>query len=120
MFGALVIVTGPTVITPLLRRIRVRRKVATVLEAEGVLIDAIGAILAVVALEVAISKSDSALTLAAWDIVSRLGFGILLGAVGGALIALLLEESREKTEGWLLGKGWKVIEDPAEEAPQPA
>jgi hypothetical protein len=52
--------------------------------------------------------------------VSRLGFGILLGAVGGALIALLLEESREKTEGWLLGKGWKVIEDPAEEAPQPA
>jgi NhaP-type Na+/H+ or K+/H+ antiporter len=60
MFGALVIVTGPTVITPLLRRIRVRRKVATVLEAEGVLIDAIGAILAVVALEVAISKSDSA------------------------------------------------------------
>jgi NhaP-type Na+/H+ or K+/H+ antiporter len=99
LFGALVIVTGPTVITPLLRRIRVHRKVATVLEAEGVLIDAIGAILAVVTLEVAISKSDSAITFAAWDIVSRLGFGVLLGAVGGALIALLLRYERVVPEG---------------------
>ena len=39
-FGALVIVTGPTVIGPLLRRIKVTHKVETVLEAEGVLIDA--------------------------------------------------------------------------------
>ncbi len=38
---------------------------------------------------------------------------------GDELIALLLEESREKTETWLLGKGWTLIEDPAEEAPQP-
>jgi NhaP-type Na+/H+ or K+/H+ antiporter len=120
LFGTLVIVTGPTVITPLLRRIKVHRRVATVLEAEGVLIDAVGAILAVVALEVAISPSGSALTFAAWDIVLRLGCGTLLGATGGGLIALLLEEGREKTEAWLLGKGWQGSAEAAEEAPQPA
>jgi NhaP-type Na+/H+ or K+/H+ antiporter len=49
LFGTLVIVTGPTVVTPLLRRIKVRHSVGTVLEAEGVFLDAIGAIVAVVA-----------------------------------------------------------------------
>ncbi|MEZ4654675.1 MAG: hypothetical protein R3E12_14100 [Candidatus Eisenbacteria bacterium] len=46
LFGTWVIVTGPTVITPLLRRIRVRQNVETILEAEGVFIDAVGAIIA--------------------------------------------------------------------------
>jgi NhaP-type Na+/H+ or K+/H+ antiporter len=52
LFGSLVIVTGPTVVAPLLQRIRVRRNLQTILEAEGVFIDAIGAILAVVAFDV--------------------------------------------------------------------
>ena len=39
LFGTRVIVTGPTVVTPLLRRIRVRRNVETILETEGVLIE---------------------------------------------------------------------------------
>src|SRR5680860_178546 len=56
-FGTLVVVTGPTVITPLLRRVRVKKNVSTILEAEGVLIDPIGAILAVVALELALTDS---------------------------------------------------------------
>ena len=51
LFGSLVIVTGPTVVTPLLRRIRVTRRVETVLEAEGVFIDAIGAVVALVTLQ---------------------------------------------------------------------
>ncbi len=99
LFGTLVIVTGPTVITPLLRRIRVHRKVASVLEAEGVLIDAIGAILAVIALEVAIRPTGSVLTFAVWDVVSRIGFGVLAGAAGGALIALVLRFERLVPEG---------------------
>ena len=47
LFGSLVVVTGPTVIGPLVDSVRLRPRVATVLEAEGVLIDPIGAILAV-------------------------------------------------------------------------
>lgn len=89
-FGSLVIVTGPTVITPLLRRVRVRKSVSTILEAEGVLIDPIGAIVAVVALELALTNTIGG---AAWGLVglpSRLGLGALVGLIGGSLISVIL------------------------------
>ncbi|HSG39762.1 MAG TPA: cation:proton antiporter, partial [Thermoanaerobaculia bacterium] len=89
LFGSLVMVTGPTVITPLLRRIKVTPRVATVLEAEGVFVDAIGAIVAVVALEVAISPAGS-LPHGTWDAISRIGFGALLGILGGLTLSALL------------------------------
>ncbi len=47
LFGSLIIVTGPTVVGPLVETLRLRPRVATVLEAEGVLIDPIVEILAV-------------------------------------------------------------------------
>ncbi|MEZ4328887.1 MAG: cation:proton antiporter [Polyangiales bacterium] len=90
LFGTLVIVTGPTVVTPLLRRLKVKKPVSTVLEAEGVLIDAVGAITAAVALEVVLSPSDQGVLLAGPVIVGRLFFGVAVGMLGGALIALLL------------------------------
>jgi len=99
LFGALVIVTGPTVITPLLRRIRVTPKVATVLEAEGVLGDAIGALVAVVALEIAISPSLGNLARAPTDLFSRIGVGFGVGLAGGLLISLLLHRRRIVPEG---------------------
>jgi NhaP-type Na+/H+ or K+/H+ antiporter len=103
LFGTLVIVTGPTVITPLLRRIRVQPKVATVLEAEGVLGDAVGAITAVVALEVVLELTSHApgmsVALGAWGLVARLGTGVLLGVVGGAIIAGLLRFRHVVPEG---------------------
>jgi len=90
LFGTLVIVTGPTVIQPLLRRIRVQRPVATVLEAEGVLIDAVGAIVAAVALEVALAPSGEMAARGALSIVMRLAFGALVGLLAGYLMARLL------------------------------
>lgn len=90
LFGTLVIVTGPTVVTPLLRRLRMQRNVATILEAEGVLIDAIGAITAAVVFDVVLTPSNENLILAAPEIALRIGFGVLVGLVGGALLALLL------------------------------
>ena len=99
LFGTLVMVTGPTVITPLLRRIKVKARVATVLEAEGVLVDAIGAIVAVVALEVAIGPPGGSVAFGAWHVVSRLLFGSLLGAAGGLAIAALLRFEKAIPEG---------------------
>jgi NhaP-type Na+/H+ or K+/H+ antiporter len=90
LFGTLVIVTGPTVITPLVRRIRLKTHVAAILEAEGVFIDAIGATIAVVALQVAIAPSGEALGAAALGIAARLGTGAAVGAAGGSALALLL------------------------------
>ena len=47
LFSALIIVTGPTVITPILRNIPLKKDVSAVLKWEGILIDPIGALVAV-------------------------------------------------------------------------
>ena len=47
LFGAIVIVTGPTVIIPILRTVRPNAKISNVLRWEGIVIDPLGALLAV-------------------------------------------------------------------------
>lgn len=90
LFGTLVIVTGPTVITPLLKRIRLEHGLATILEAEGIFIDAVGATIAVVALEVALASDATSLGLALPNVLLRIGGGAVIGGLGGALLALSL------------------------------
>jgi NhaP-type Na+/H+ or K+/H+ antiporter len=97
LFGTLVIVTGPTVVTPLLRRIRVRKNVETILETEGVLIDAVGAVVAVVALEMALGDS---LASGALGGPARLMVGLVVGAVGGLVMAFFLRLPRAIPEGF--------------------
>ncbi|MBT6915400.1 MAG: sodium:proton antiporter, partial [Candidatus Marinimicrobia bacterium] len=99
LFGTLVIVTGPTVISPLLKRVRVHHSVSVILEAEGILLDAIGAIIAVVALEVAISPSGLSFVLGIWHIVTRLFIGTLFGLGGGFIMSLLLKQRKLVPEG---------------------
>ena len=99
LFGTLVIVTGPTVITPLLRRIRVKRSVETILESEGVLIDAVGAVVAVVALEMVLAPGDEAAQTLAGAPMGLFG-GLALGAVGGGVLALLLRSRHAVPEGF--------------------
>jgi NhaP-type Na+/H+ or K+/H+ antiporter len=98
LFGTLVIVTGPTVIGPLLRNVAVRPRLATVLEAEGVLIDPIGAIVASVALQVLLGVHDDP-TGGAGALAARLGFGVLAGLAGGLAIGALLRSSALVPEG---------------------
>jgi NhaP-type Na+/H+ or K+/H+ antiporter len=99
LFGTLVIVTGPTVIGPLLRRIRIRRPLQAVLEAEGVLIDAVGAITAVVALDIALRPSFPSLAIGVLEIAASLGVGCFFGLVGGWVIARILRLRRLIPEG---------------------
>jgi len=98
LFGTLVMVTGPTVINPLLRRFKVKRNVSVVLEAEGVLIDAVGAVVAMVALEVALSPKAGSVSTAVM-LVTRLGFGTLLGLLGGLILVILLKRRNVVPEG---------------------
>jgi len=99
LFGTLVIVTGPTVITPLLRRIRVRRPLETILETEGVFVDGIGAITAIVCLEVALRPEGSSLAGGFLGLPSRLVFGLLFGLGGGLVLAFALRWRRAIGEG---------------------
>ena len=99
LFGTLVIVTGPTVITPLVRRLRLNLNVATILEAEGIFIDAVGATIAVVALEIALVPSGASLAAGVPGVLGRLGTGAAIGLAGGFFLALLLGRRRIVPEG---------------------
>ncbi|MEM6558294.1 MAG: cation:proton antiporter [Myxococcota bacterium] len=98
LFGLLAMVTGPTVINPLMKRLKVKTEVAEILEAEGVLIDAIGAIAAAAALEVVVGQTNP-LTGGLLDLVGGLAFGTLLGIGVGAALAWTLRRRRLIPEG---------------------
>lgn len=87
LFGAMVTVTGPTVVAPLLRSVRPEREIASILRWEGILIDPIGALLAVLVFEFTVSGQHQ-------HTVLMFGFtviaGILLGLTGAWLLATLL------------------------------
>src|SRR5690606_27292259 len=51
LFGALIIVSGPTVVMPILRNTRPNERINTVLKWEGILIDPLGALIAVLVYE---------------------------------------------------------------------
>lgn len=97
LYAALVVVTGPTVINPLLKQVQVDRQVAALLEGEGVLIDPVGAILAVVVLGIIVNGDTAPL-----DIVSglglRLGVGVGIGVFGGWLLSAGLKRAGKLSE----------------------
>lgn len=62
LFSGLIIVTGPTVITPILRNIPLKKDISTVLKWEGILIDPIGALVAVLVFEFISVGGDSGFT----------------------------------------------------------
>ena len=84
LFGTLTLVTGPTVIVPMLRVVRPKASIATILRWEGIVIDPIGALLAVVVYSFIIARaagdglSHSLLTFAGVIIC-----GSVFGIVGG-------------------------------------
>lgn len=93
LFGALVVVTGPTVIVPLLRIVRPVPKVATVLRWEGIVIDPIGALLAVLVFEFIITQIEhagSGLLSVLWPFIRLVGLGLIFGMGGGYLLGLVL------------------------------
>ena len=99
LFGTLIMVTGPTVINPLLKRLKVKRSVATVLEAEGILIDAVGAVVAMVALEAALSPHHGSPLILAWNVLFRIGFGAVCGSITAVLLIFLCQAKRWVPEG---------------------
>lgn len=91
LFGALVIVTGPTVVAPLLRNIRPKASVAGVLRWEGILIDPIGALAAAIAFEWVRSESaGGALNATLAHVASFVGVGTAAGLLMGGLLVLAL------------------------------
>jgi NhaP-type Na+/H+ or K+/H+ antiporter len=84
LFGAIVTVTGPTVISPLLRHMVAPKNVRTLLMSEGLMIDPIGAVLAYLVLQW-INKSGMGFQPLVQEIVWVAGVGSVLGFVAGML-----------------------------------
>ena len=100
LFGSLIVVTGPTVVTPLVRELRLRPRVATVLDAEAVLIDPIGVILAVLVLEVVLAPGAETLAAGARGFVFTVGFGVVAGTAVGLLLGYALRLKHVVPEGF--------------------
>ncbi len=90
--GAILIVTGPTVVGPLLRQIRPKGTAGKILKWEGILIDPVGAVLAVLVFEVIrleeISNVTSFLLL---GVVQSLLVGLTFGLLGAGLLIFMLK-----------------------------
>ena len=96
--GALLVATGPTVITPILEVVTVREHVAAALETEGIINDVTAAIAAVVIFEtLLLDDLGVQSTLVAFG--ERLGIGIAAGLLATGLIYLVLQYEITPEEG---------------------
>ncbi len=93
LLGAILVVTGPTVIGPLLRHIQPQAKIGSAVKWEGIVNDPIGAILAVLVFEVVLAGGfEAGATVAAVVIVKAVTIGGALGLAGAGIIVLLLSK----------------------------
>lgn len=89
LFGALVVVTGPTVIVPMLRSVRPNSQVSSVLKWEGILIDPIGALLAVLVFTW-LAADTGAFTQTIMTFFEILCVGIVVGLLAGQILGWLI------------------------------
>lgn len=91
LLGAILVVTGPTVIVPLMREIRPKGRVGAILKWEGIVIDPIGAMLAVLVFEViSLDGFGNAATEILMIILRTVLVGGVLGVIAGYALALLI------------------------------
>lgn len=88
LLAAILTVTGPTVIGPLLRQIKPSGRVANILKWEGIVIDPIGALLAVLVFEAILAGGIQGG--ATTTVLMSLGKTVLFGSLSGALFAFIL------------------------------
>ena len=86
VFSAIVLATGPTVVTPIVKQIRLAHPLGDVLEAEGLVLEPIGAVLALLLLELALGNLHGWRELAQ-GLLARLGGGVLIGVAVGWLLS---------------------------------
>ena len=91
LFGAIMVVTGPTVIGPMLRSVRPTEKIARLLRWEGIVVDPLGAVLAIIIFDIILSQMNPDMAANSIMILAELlGVGIISGALAGYLLGLTL------------------------------
>ncbi len=94
LFGAIVSVTGPTVITPILEKVNVNRRVRSTLESESIIADPLGVILAAIIFTAILSEGN-------WSEIALHGVEtVLSGMAAGIIVALAI---------WLIGNRFRLL-----------
>lgn len=95
VFGGIMIVTGPTVIAPLLRTARLSRRPAALLQWEAIVNDPLGALAAVLAFEVVLVLNTATTAGGAVaDLIIGIGFATVLGIAAGFGLAWAFKNGR--------------------------
>ena len=87
--GAILVVTGPTVIGPLLRHVRPQKRVASVVKWEGIVIDPIGAVLAVLIFSATFGAVQAGYSARSWESVSIVVWILLKVLLTGTIVAAI-------------------------------
>lgn len=91
LFAAILVVTGPTVIGPLLRSVRPVTRVASILRWEGIVIDPVGALLAVLVFDAILATGpQAAAALVIGGLMKVVLIGSLVGLLGAAALIIIL------------------------------
>lgn len=95
IYSAIVLATGPTVVSPLVEQIKLASPLSEVLKAEGLLLEPIGAVLALLLLELTLGDlrgiNDVFIAL-----MQRLGGGVLIGLSSGWLLSEILKKIKNE------------------------
>lgn len=87
LVGAILVVTGPTVVAPMLRQIQPSRRIASAVKWEGIVIDPIGAILAVLVFEFVFAHAGHATFGAiAVMLLKTTAIGLVIGVVTAGIL----------------------------------
>ncbi len=95
--GAILVVSGPTVVLPLLAYVRPSETVRSVLKWEGTLIDPIGALLGVIAFSAVKAGAGGGRPFHPGELSASLAVGLLVGAAATAVLWLLLRGLQRTT-----------------------
>jgi len=91
LLGAILVVTGPTVIIPLLRHVRPSGSVGSIVRWEGIVTDPLGAILAVMVFQAMVltASPDTKIAAVVGDVLVALFIGTLAGTIGAGLLVIV-------------------------------
>lgn len=90
LMGALLVVTGPTVINPILRQLRPTRRVSSLLRWEGIVVDPIGAVLASLVFQVIIMDPTAPYQTILFGLLYTVLIGLGIGIAAGWVLAAML------------------------------
>ncbi|MBO8231528.1 sodium:proton antiporter [Prochlorococcus marinus str. MU1402] len=95
IYSAIVLATGPTVVSPLVEQIKLASPLSDVLKAEGLLLEPIGAVLALLLLELALGDLHG-INEVFIALMQRLGGGVVIGLSSGWLLSEILKKIKNE------------------------